>query len=570
MYGSELDAKARADAPRLLLARLSNEVTRTPAVLALSRCCGSAVAVEGDVQAEFASVLGGFLRKTDRAVRVAALEALTCLASSGGGGGGSAGNPATARLPDVAGLVSDGDPRVAALSLRFAATVVKVRGAAAVGAVVSSGVFPAAMELLQSPLLQGTALEALLDFVSALAVADAPSLKADALLAAIRAAVFPASAGGGGGGGRTAAAARGGGGASSTRLQIHTAARCVAAVVRSSDNPPARVETTSAFVRDINGGSGRGEAVVFALAVIAEVGRCALIPRESETAAWGAVLDVLGGDGEEELKTAAATALGAMAGGGLSTGDGGSAGVERLVALIRERPSSQRYLLLLAVKEAIASSPRQRLAIAIPLLYPLLIETVEASGGGGGAAAEEAADAGGGGDGGDDSMAVERTAGRASETGVRDAKSSGEESIRTATAECLGMLAAAQPSAVIPWLVDSVKGPSSTVRAVAVTAVKYALSGSLPAADGDGGDDGAAAAAATPGDDLDAALTPVLGDFLRLVGDRSQGVAVRKGALQTLGALARWRPELLREYLSPAAPGGDGDGDSAALLGRLV
>jgi len=568
MYGAELDAKSRADAPRLLLARLNNEVTRTPAVLALSRCCGSPVAVEADVQAEFASMLGGFLRKTDRAVRVAALEALTCLASTAGSGGGGSvsGDPAAARLPDVAALVSDGDPRVAALSLRFAATVVKVRGAAAVGTVVSSGVFPAAMELLQSPLLQGTALEALLDFVSALAVADAPSLKSDALLTAIRAAVFPASAAGGGGG-RTGAAARGGGGASSTRLQVHTAARCVAAVVRSSDNPSARVETTSAFVRDINGGNGRGETVVFALAVIAEIGRCALIPRESQTAVWGAVLEVLSGDGEEELKTAAATALGAMAGGDLSTGDGGSAGVERLVALIRERPSSQRYLLLLAVKEAIASSARQRLAIAIPLLYPLLIETVEASGGGG-AATEETADAGGGGDDGDDSMAVERTAGRASETGVRDAKSSGEESIRTATAECLGMLAAAQPSAVIPWLVNSVKRTSSTVRAVAVTAVKYALSGSLPAADGDGGDV-EAAAAATSGDDLDAALTPVLGDFLYLVGDRSQGVAVRKGALQTLGALARWRPELLREYLSPATPGDRGDSDSAALLARL-
>ena len=71
MYGAELDAKSRADAPRLLLARLNNEVTRTPGVLALSRCCGSPVAVDADVQAEFASVLGGFLRKTDRAAMCA-------------------------------------------------------------------------------------------------------------------------------------------------------------------------------------------------------------------------------------------------------------------------------------------------------------------------------------------------------------------------------------------------------------------------------------------------------------------------------------------------------------------
>lgn len=595
-YGTELDPKSRADAPRLLLARLTNEVTRTPAILALSRCCGSAVPVDADVQQEFASMLGGFLRKTDRSLRLAALDALTCLASTRGGilGDASKNDLAAARLPDVAALVGDGDPRVAALSLGLAATVVKMRGSVAVDAVVSSGVFPASIKLVQSPLLQGTALEALLDFISALALVNAPSLKCDALLSSIRSTVSPSSGSGGGSGGvapasgAEASGGGGGGGGGTTRLQIQTAARCVAAVVRSSDDPSARVETMSAFVRDVHGGAGngRGEAVVFALAVIAEVGRCALIPRECESAVWTAVLEVLGGDGEEELKTAAATALGAMAGGGLSTGDGGSAGVQRLVTLIRERPSSQRYLLLLAVKEAVASSPRQQLAIAIPLLLPLLVETVEASGGGATAAvpAEDASTAGGGDANAEDPMAVERAGGRASETGVRDAKSSGEESIRTATAECLGMLAAAQPQVVVPWLVDGVKGKSSTLRAVAVTAVKYAVSGSLPVADdasgadgvgGDGSVPAGAASAVDRKDDLGAALTPVLSDFLGLVGARDLGVAVRKGALQTLGALARWRPALLRKYLRPAESGsadgtaGAASSGSSPLLSRL-
>ncbi|KAK1860268.1 hypothetical protein I4F81_002857 [Pyropia yezoensis] len=594
-YGTELDPKSRADAPRLLLARLTNEVTRTPAIFALSRCCGSTVPVDADVQQEFASMLGGFLRKTDRSLRLAALDALTCLASTRGGilGDASKNDLAAARLPDVAALVGDGDPRVAALSLGLAATVVKMRGSVAVDAVVSSGVFPASIKLVQSPLLQGTALEALLDFISALAVANASSLKCDALLLSIRSTMSPAGAGGGSSGaaGSSGAEASGGGGGGrggTTRLQIQTAARCVAAVVRSSDDPSARVDTMSAFVRDVHGGAGngRGEAVVFALAVIAEVGRCALIPRECESAVWAAVLEVLGGDGEEELKTAAATALGAMAGGALSTGDGGSAGVQRLVTLIRERPSSQRYLLLLAVKEAVASSPRQQLAIAIPLLLPLLVETVEASGGGAAAtvSADVASAAGGGDANAEDPMAVERAIGRASETGVRDAKSSGEESIRTATAECLGMLAAAQPQVVVPWLVDGVKGTSSTLRAVAVTAVKYAVSGSLPSADdtsvADGtGSDGSvpvgASSAADRKDDLGAALTPVLSDFLGLVGVRDLGVAVRKGALQTLGALARWRPALLREYLRPAestsndATAAAATSGSAPLLSRL-
>lgn len=226
-YGTELDPKSRADAPRLLLARLTNEVTRTPAIFALSRCCGSTVPVDADVQQEFASMLGGFLRKTDRSLRLAALDALTCLASTRGGilGDASKNDLAAARLPDVAALVGDGDPRVAALSLGLAATVVKMRGSVAVDAVVSSGVFPASIKLVQSPLLQGTALEALLDFISALAVANASSLKCDALLLSIRSTMSPAGAGGGSSGaaGSSGAEASGGGGGGrggTTRLQI--------------------------------------------------------------------------------------------------------------------------------------------------------------------------------------------------------------------------------------------------------------------------------------------------------------------------------------------------------------
>ncbi|GAB0496191.1 hypothetical protein MMPV_007501 [Pyropia vietnamensis] len=142
-----------------------------------------------------------------------------------------------------------------------------------------------------------------------------------------------------------------------------------------------------------------------------------------------------------------------------------------------------------APREAVASSARQQLAIAIPLLLPLLVETVEASGGVGAttASAEDASavvryDANA-----EDPLAVRRAVEHASETGVRDAKSSGEESIRTATAVCLGMLATAQLQVVVPWLVDGVKGTSSTLRAVGFTAVKYAVSGSLPAADDSGG-----------------------------------------------------------------------------------
>ncbi|GAB0491148.1 hypothetical protein MMPV_002397 [Pyropia vietnamensis] len=182
-------------------------------------------------------------------------------------------------------------------------------------------------------------------------------------------------------------------------------------------------------------------------------------------------------------------------------------------------------------------------------------------------------------------MAVKRAVGRASETGARDAKSSGEECMRTATAECLGMLATAQLQVVVPWLIDGVEGTSSTLRAVAVTAVKYAVSGSLPAADdssgagGTGGGDGSAPACGSPAadrkDDLSVALTPVLSDFLGLVDARDLGVAVRKGALQTLGTLARWQPALLRECLRPAESGHDGGtaavatSDGAPLVSRL-
>ncbi|GAB0493388.1 hypothetical protein MMPV_004670 [Pyropia vietnamensis] len=130
-----------------------------------------------------------------------------------------------------------------------------------------------------------------------------------------------------------------------------------------------------------------------------------------------------------------------------------------------------------APREAVASSVRQQLDIAIPLLLPLLVETVEACGGGGAttAPAQDASAVGVDDANAEDPMAVKRAVGRASETGVRDAKNSGEECIRTATAECLGMLTTAQLQVVVPWLIDGVEGTSSTLRAVAVTAVNAPL-----------------------------------------------------------------------------------------------
>ena len=177
--------------------------------------------------------------------------------------------------------MSDADLAVTAQALRFAVTV--LRQQTRVTDAVCAKFLPQAIALLKSPLLQGSALEALQAFFSALAAGDARAASFDALLATLRDAAVSEDAG---------------------RPAQHAAARCVAQLCQQAGQ--ARVDSTAKGLLATLGDAAAGEAPRrFALLCLGELGR------GSNLTALPTLPDALTKAlGEESVAEAASLALG--------------------------------------------------------------------------------------------------------------------------------------------------------------------------------------------------------------------------------------------------------------------
>lgn len=141
----------------LLLDRLRNEITRLPAVKALTLVAVSPLRLDlQPILAEALPILASFLRKNQRALRLATLAALDALAQSQGLGL----PPPAVRsvLAELPALVSENDMHVAQLAVDFLTTVTQTQPASLVE--VSGPVLEELLQLLHSPLLPAGVLAA--------------------------------------------------------------------------------------------------------------------------------------------------------------------------------------------------------------------------------------------------------------------------------------------------------------------------------------------------------------------------------------------------------------------------
>ncbi|KAK9816878.1 hypothetical protein WJX72_006469 [[Myrmecia] bisecta] len=306
---------------KILLERLRNEITRLAAVKALTLLAGSPLDLDlSPVAAPALLDLTTFLRKANRPLRQASLAAMEALTRQAGGLEAGA---VSGAVDEAGGLVSDSDLMLAALSLRFSCTVLeKQRGSAAA---VMGRVLPQAITLVKSPLLQGSALEALQAFFSTLVSSNTAKFKEllDMLLAAGTAADI-------GKGAQT------------------SVAQCVAELCTHA--PPKQVASTvkGLLATLHSGSSSAGGAVRLALLTLGEIGRSSDLSgvaslQSSITAALTA--------SSEDIKSAASMALGGITLGNLP------AYLPFLLHQIQEQAATpkQQYLLLKALNEVIVS-----------------------------------------------------------------------------------------------------------------------------------------------------------------------------------------------------------------------
>merc|ERR1719397_2088925 len=163
----------------IFLDRLKNEITRLTAVKALISIASSPLRIDlRCILSDSMPVLSSFLRKNQRALKLSSLQLLDTLAKNYPSAlSVDTLAPVLAELPP---LISETDLHIAQLTLALL-TSISASHPTAVPPLQGS-VLPEILRLAESPLLQGAALSALLEFLTAVVRAGVPGLSHTDLL----------------------------------------------------------------------------------------------------------------------------------------------------------------------------------------------------------------------------------------------------------------------------------------------------------------------------------------------------------------------------------------------------
>ncbi|KAM9361665.1 cullin-associated NEDD8-dissociated protein 2 [Symphorus nematophorus] len=332
----------------IFLERLKNEITRLTAVRTITLISASPLKIDlSSILPEALSVLGSFLRKNQRALKLGTLACLTALVTHHA----TSIKPAALEpvLSELPALVDESDMHVSQVSVTLLTCMAKACPSSL--AKISSSVLPGVFRLVHSPLLQGGALGAILDFLQALVLSKTSNLGYSQLLKSLTDPFHsPQSS------------------ADTTiihRQSYHSVARCVAAL--SSVCPKETPGTVASFIQEVKRPGSSESARVLALLCLGEVGRSGSLGGSKEV--QGVILEAISST-NEEVKTAASCALGSMAVGSLN---------DYLPFLLKEISSQPRrqYLLLHSLKEAISSCPASSLSPHVESIWALLFQNCE-------------------------------------------------------------------------------------------------------------------------------------------------------------------------------------------------
>ncbi|XP_058488198.1 cullin-associated NEDD8-dissociated protein 2 [Solea solea] len=332
----------------IFLERLKNEITRLMAVRTLTLVAASPIKVDmSSILPEALSVLGSFLRKNQRALKLGSLACLTALVTHHAASIKPAAlEPVTSELP---ALVDEGDMHVSQVSISLLTCMTSAFPSSL--AKISASVLPGVFRLVHSPLLQGGALAAILNFMKALVLSKTSNTGYSQLLKSLTEPFH-----------RSHSSMDGG---VIHRQSYHSVACCVGAL--SSACPKETPGTVSSLIQEVKNPGSPESARVLALLCLGEVGRSGSLGGSKEV--QGVILEAITST-SEEVKTAASCALGSMAVGSLS---------DYLPFLLKEISTQPRrqYLLLHSLKDVISACPASSLSSHVESIWALLIHNCE-------------------------------------------------------------------------------------------------------------------------------------------------------------------------------------------------
>ncbi|KAM3878341.1 cullin-associated NEDD8-dissociated protein 2 [Diretmus argenteus] len=349
--GDHLGAELQ-DVLVIFLERLKNEITRLTAVRTITLISATPFKIDlSSILSEALSVLGSFLRKNQRTLKLGTLACLTALVTHHAASIKPAAlEPVLAELP---ALVDEGDMHVSQVSVTLLTWMAKACPSSL--AKIGSSVLPGVFRLVHSPLLQGGALAAILEFLKALVLSKTSNLGYSQLLEGLTG-PFHCS---------QSHQSHQADGLAIHRQSYHSVARCVAAL--SSACPKETPGMVAGLVQEVKSPGSPDSARVLALLCLGEVGRSSSLGGSKEV--QGVILEAFNSS-SEEVKMAASCALGSMAVGSLN---------DYLPFLLKEISTQPRrqYLLLHSLKEVISACPVSSLLPHVESIWALLFQNCQ-------------------------------------------------------------------------------------------------------------------------------------------------------------------------------------------------
>ena len=323
--GDYLNDKMKDCLP-IFLDRLKNEITRLTAVKALMRIAASELRIDlSPILTGALPNLASFLRKNQRALKLSTLALLDILFRNYT----SALTPESLKpvLIELPPLINEADLHIAQLTMDLLTTISRYHKS--VLPIVQQTSLPEVFKLAQSPLLQGAALNAMLQFFQSLVAARMPGLGQKELLDML---ISPVMVPGANGGERIHKQGRA------------SIAKCVAAIVITQSPQEAHMVVQS-FATSLKNSGNLPHMLTFDLLSIGEIGRH--IDLSTNSGLKTIILDSFN-NSSEEVKSAASYALGNISLGNLK---------EYLPFVLKEIESQpkRQYLLLHSLKEIISA-----------------------------------------------------------------------------------------------------------------------------------------------------------------------------------------------------------------------
>ncbi|ETE65812.1 Cullin-associated NEDD8-dissociated protein 1, partial [Ophiophagus hannah] len=329
---------------QIFLERLKNEITRLTTVKALTLIAGSPLKIDlRPVLGEGVPILASFLRKNQRALKLGTLSALDILIKNYSDSLTAA--MIDAVLDELPPLISESDMHVSQMAISFLTTLAKVYPSSL--SKISGSILNELIGLVRSPLLQGGALSAMLEFFQALVVTGTSNLGYMDLLRMLTGPVYSQST------------------ALTHKQSYYSIAKCVAALTRAC--PKEGPAVVGQFIQDVKNSRSTDSIRLLALLSLGEVGHH--IDLSGQIELKSVILEAFSSP-SEEVKSAASYALGSISVGNLP---------EYLPFVLQEITSQpkRQYLLLHSLKEIISSATVQGLKSYVESIWSLLLKHCE-------------------------------------------------------------------------------------------------------------------------------------------------------------------------------------------------